>query len=117
MDSDQEQVLIRSLSVVARVIAGETLIVPIRGKVGDLASIYRLNGTASLIWRLLDSPRTIRHLGAAVAKEFEVTPDVASRDVREFAREMKSVGLVELSTSMASQEGPVGREEHIAAEL
>jgi Coenzyme PQQ synthesis protein D (PqqD) len=117
LDSDQEQVLVRSRSVVARVIAGETLIVPIRGKVGDLASIYRLNGTGSLIWRLLESPRTIRDLGIVVAKEFDVKPDVASRDVHEFVREMKSVGLVEISTSMASQGSPVGREEYLAAEL
>jgi Coenzyme PQQ synthesis protein D (PqqD) len=103
--------------VVARVIAGETLIVPIRGKVGDLASIYRLNGTGSLIWRLLECPRTIRDLGAAVAKEFEVAPDVASRDVREFVREMESVGLVEISTSMAGQESPLQRQDEIAAEL
>jgi hypothetical protein len=45
LDSGGEQILIQSHSVVARVVGGETLIVPIRGKVGDLASIYRLNGT------------------------------------------------------------------------
>lgn len=117
MDSDQEQVLVQSRSVVARVIAGETLVVPIRGNVGDLASIYRLNGTGTLIWRLLESPRMVRHLGAAVAKEFEVTLDVASRDVQKFVHEMKSVGLVEISTSMASQESSVGREEHMTTEL
>lgn len=97
--------------MVARVIAGETLIVPIRGKVGDLASIYRLNGTGSLIWRLLECPKTIRDLGAAVSEEFAVTPDIASRDVRDFVREMKSVGLVEISTSMANQENAVGARE------
>ena len=41
----KEQILVRSQAVVARVVAGETLIVPIRDKVGDLASIYSLNGT------------------------------------------------------------------------
>jgi hypothetical protein len=117
LDSDQEQVLIRSRSVVARVVAGETLIVPIRGKVGDLASIYRLNGTGSLIWGLLESPRTVGELGAAVAKEFEITPEIASRDVQEFLREMSSVGLVEVPTHLANNERPVGREEQIAAEL
>ena len=46
----KEQVLVGSRAVVARVVAGETLIVPIRGKVGDLASIYGFSGTGSLIW-------------------------------------------------------------------
>lgn len=111
LDSGERQVLIRSRSVVARVIAGETLIVPIRGKVGDLASIYRLNGTGSLIWRLLECPKTIRDLGAAVSEEFAVTPDIASRDVRDFVREMKNVGLVEISTSMTNQENAVAARE------
>jgi hypothetical protein len=110
LDSGQDQFLIRSRSAVARLIAGETLIVPIRGKVGDLASIYRLNGTGSLIWRLLESPKTICDLGAAVAKEFDVTSDAATRDVGEFVREMKSAGLVENSPCIASQQRPVGRE-------
>jgi hypothetical protein len=117
LDSGQEQVLIRSRSVVARVVAGETLIVPVRGKVGDLASIYRLNGTGSLIWRLLQFPTSVRELATAVTNAFEVTPDAANRDVEEFIREMRSVGLVEAPTSVASQKRPVGREEHIAAEL
>ncbi len=118
MDTTEEQILIRSASVVARVIGGETLIVPIRGKVGDLASIYRLNGTGSLIWKLLECPRTARQLIAALANEFDVDPNLAGRDVREFVREMQTVGLVETPASAAmSKERPVGREEHISAEL
>jgi Coenzyme PQQ synthesis protein D (PqqD) len=117
LDSCGEQILIRSRSVVARMVGGETLIVPIRGKVGDLASIYRLNGTGSLIWRLLESPATVDQLAAAISKEFEVTAGAASRDVQEFVCEMQRVGLVEIPTFAVSQERPVGREERLAAEL
>lgn len=52
-----EQVYVRSQAVVARCVAGETLIVPVRGKVGDLASIYSFNQTGSLIWRSMESDR------------------------------------------------------------
>ena len=41
---------VRSDDVVARMIGGETLIVPVRGNVGDLASIYSLNEIASVVW-------------------------------------------------------------------
>ena len=61
-DMSKEEVLVRSQSVVARVVAGETLIVPVRAKVGDLASIYSFNGTGTLIWKLLESPRTVGQL-------------------------------------------------------
>jgi Coenzyme PQQ synthesis protein D (PqqD) len=87
--------------VVARVIAGETLIVPVRAKVGDLASIYSFNGTGSLIWKLLDSPKTVKELASAVEQEYEVNSVQAEKDVTEFVGEMRVVGLVEVAAAMA----------------
>ena len=95
------ETLVRSQSVVARVVAGETLIVPIRAKVGDLASIYSFNGTGTLIWQLLESPRTVAQLATAVAESYQVDPAQAEQDVTSFVSEMKSVGLVEVPTLMA----------------
>lgn len=110
------RMLVRSQSVVSRMVAGETLIVPIRGRVGDLASIYSFNGTGSLIWQLLESPRTIGELAEAVAQQFEVEPERAEQDVERFVQEMIAVCLVEVSTVVASgTEGPVGREGLAAA--
>jgi hypothetical protein len=86
---------------VARVVAGETLIVPVRAKVGDLASIYSFNGTGTLIWKMLESPRTLSELATAVVDEYEVDRLQAERDVTHFVNEMKSVGLVEVPVAMA----------------
>jgi hypothetical protein len=97
----EDEKFIRSQSVVARVVAGETLIVPIRGKVGDLASIYSFNGTGTLIWKLLDYPKTIAQLADGVAQEYEVDAALAERDVARFVSEMKAVGLVEVPASVA----------------
>ena len=97
----KEETFLRSQSVVARVVSGETLIVPVRANVGDLASIYSFNGTGSLIWKLLESPRTVTELATAVAQEYEVEPAQAERDVTEFVHEMKAVGLVEVPASVA----------------
>lgn len=100
------ETLVRSQAVVARVVAGETLIVPIRAKVGDLASIYSFNGTGSLIWRLLESPLTVAELATAVAQTYEVDPAQAEQDVTSFVNEMKSVGLVEVpATSFVAMAG------------
>ena len=96
-----EQTLIRSQSVVARVVAGETLIVPVRAKVGDLASIYSFNGTGSVVWKLLESPKTVAELAAAVAQEYEVDPAQVQQDVTDFVSEMKAVGLVEVPSPVA----------------
>ncbi len=91
-----EEILVRSESVVARVVGGETLLVPIRAKVGDLASIYSFNGTGSLIWKLLESPRTVTQLATAIAQAYAVDAAQAEQDVTNFVSEMKSVGLVEV---------------------
>jgi Coenzyme PQQ synthesis protein D (PqqD) len=87
--------------VVARVVAGETLIVPVRAKVGDLASIYNFNGTGTLIWKLLESPRTVADLAASVVEEYDVDLTQAERDVQEFVEEMKNAGLIEVPKALA----------------
>jgi coenzyme PQQ synthesis protein D (PqqD) len=97
----REERFVRSESVIARVVAGETLIVPARAEVGDLASIYTFNGTGTLIWKLLETPKTIAQLATAVAQEYEVELDRAESDVAEFVDEMKAAGLVEIPAAMA----------------
>lgn len=92
----EEQSLIRSRSVVSRVIAGETLVVPVRNKIGDLASIYSFNATGSLIWQLLNSPASLADLIAAIQREYDVDAERARDDVTQFLDEMSSAGLLEL---------------------
>jgi hypothetical protein len=85
---------VRSDSVVSRVIAGETLVVPIRGSVGDLASIYSLNAVGSTIWQALERPKAIDDLAGLVESEYEVSSAQAQQDVEKFLVEMRAVGLV-----------------------
>jgi hypothetical protein len=96
-----DDLLTRSRSVVSRVVAGETLIVPVRGKVGDLASIYSFNGTGSLIWQLLDKSTRLPQLVDAVEREYEVGREQAQQDVEQFLNDMLSVGLLEVAPAGA----------------
>ncbi len=99
-----QQVYVRSQAVVSRRIAGETLIVPVRGKVGDLASIYSFNATGSLIWETLESPKTLADLINAVQQEYAVSSEQAEQDVKQFLNDTLSAGLVEVreQVSMAA---------------
>jgi hypothetical protein len=97
-----EELLVRSQSVVARVVAGETLIVPVRGRVGDLASIYSFNATGTLVWKLLESPKTVEEVSRAVAEAYDVDVSRAEQDVANFVNEMKVAGLVEVPVSLAT---------------
>lgn len=97
------QLFTRSHSVVSRVVAGETLIVPVRGKVGDLASIYSFNGTASLIWQLLDSPRSLTDVSDAVEREYAVDLETARQDVTQFLTDLQSVGLLDVHAAVETE--------------
>lgn len=124
--SAEEQFYVRSRSVVSRVIGGETLIVPVRGKVGDLASIYSFNGTGSWIWQSLESPKALADVIGKVADEYDIAIEQAREDVERFVKEMIAVGLVDLcprtamtagkSESLSNGRGASGQEELAVAE-
>ena len=97
--------MIRSQAVVARVLAGETLIIPVLDR-ADLASIYSLDSPGSLIWKLLGSPRTVTQLAMAFAQEYEVEPEMVRRDVADFLDEMMAVGMVEGASCGTSCDAP-----------
>jgi len=86
---------VRSNSVVSRVIAGETLIVPVRGGVGDLASIYSLNPVASSIWNAIAQPCSPQEIVDRIQQEFAAERQQVEQDVNAFLVEMESAGLVE----------------------
>ncbi|MFZ0947936.1 MAG: PqqD family protein, partial [Candidatus Sulfotelmatobacter sp.] len=98
-----EQVFVRSQAVVSRRVAGETLIVPVRGKVGDLASIYSFNETGSLIWQSMESPKGLAELISAVQQEYAVGYEQAERDVKQFLNDTLSAGLVEVRKEVCQQ--------------
>src|ERR1700677_4090066 len=96
-----EQVFVRSQAVVSRRVAGETLIVPVRGKVGDLASIYSFNETGSLIWQTLEAPKPLADLIDTVQQEYAVSHEQAERDVKQFLNDTLVAGLVESREEVA----------------
>jgi hypothetical protein len=81
-------------SFVTRQIAGETLIMPVAGKVADLESIYVLNDVGSRIWQLVGSPATTDQIADVIAREFDVAPERAAADVTEFLGALDARGLI-----------------------
>ena len=100
-----EQLFVRSQTVVSRRVAGETLVVPVRGRVGDLASIYSFNQTGSLIWQSLESPRGFAELVSIVEQEYVVEHDQARRDVKQFLQDMLSADLVQARERICEEAG------------
>ncbi len=80
--------------VVTRRIAGETVIVPVKGGVGDLNSIYTLNQTGTLIWELLGAEVPVTDIVSALCREYDVGKDAAESDIEEFLNALQAEGLI-----------------------
>jgi Coenzyme PQQ synthesis protein D (PqqD) len=85
---------IRSTAAVSRKIAEETLVVPIRGKVGDLNCIFSLNPLGSELWNQMQQEFSAAELTDWVLERYDVTPEVAASDVAAFLKDLESVSLI-----------------------
>lgn len=91
----QDDIAIRKAEgFVSRSIGDDTIIVPVRGGVGDLEAIFTLNPVGSTIWSRIDGRCSVRDLAAAVSKEYEVDTATAAADVTEFVELLMTKGLL-----------------------
>jgi hypothetical protein len=80
--------------LVSRDVAGEKIIVPIKGHVGDLEGVFTLNELGSMIWQLINGQTTARELVEAVRNEYDVGAAEAEKDVVDFLRSLEEAGLI-----------------------
>ncbi len=84
----------KNKDIISRRIAGETLLVPIRGRLADMQNIFALEGVAEYIWQQLDNERGIPELLDGVLKTFDVEKEQAKTDINEFLTELLEASLV-----------------------
>jgi hypothetical protein len=83
----------RNDDVLTRRIADETLLVPLRGRLADMQSLFALDPVAEFIWQRLDGRHTLAQIGAALVEAFAVQADEAEADLREFVAALVEAGL------------------------
>lgn len=81
--------------IVSRAIAGETILVPIKGKLADMQRIFSLSPVASYIWDRIDGEKSLAMVLDEVNAGFDVAETEAERDLREFVDELLEAGLIE----------------------
>ncbi len=89
-----DQIYRRDPSIVARQIAGEMILVPIRQNVGDLESIYLLNETALFAWQHFDGSTSLADIRSQLIQEFEVDELQAGQDLLELVADLVRVGAL-----------------------
>jgi hypothetical protein len=93
--SELEKIYRRNENFVFRHIEGETILVPIRGNVGDLDCIYSLNPVAAMVWEHLDGSADLKAIQDIIAEQYDVSADEVRTDLLSFINEMKTIAAVE----------------------
>ena len=84
----------KASDLVTRSIASETIVVPVRAHVVDLESIFSMDETGSLIWKLIDGQTTVEQIVEAICESYDVESAQATKDVNEFLDALKDAGLI-----------------------
>lgn len=90
---------VRSPDVIARRIAGETVLVPIAVRTESAArrtaNFYVLNETGEFLWKHLDIPVGVDELARHLVHQFEVSAADARADVEQFISELTECGAIQ----------------------
>ena len=84
----------QTADVVARTLAEETFLIPVKGDLTGTAEMFVLSEVGHFIWDLVDGRRGPDELVTAVVAEFDVDEARARADVDDFLSELKSHSLV-----------------------
>ena len=88
---------LRKPHVVAREIAGETLLVPVLQTGVNLQKVYLLNETSGAVWALLEESRSLDELVAALEEQYEAADEVMRGDVAAVLAEMAERKLIDVA--------------------
>lgn len=80
--------------LIKREIAGDTILVPVGQTVLDSNGLFVLNELGAFIWELLPNAKDEAEICEAILRDYEVTPEEASRDVAEFMEKLKKLEIL-----------------------
>ena len=81
-------------NIVARKIADEMLLVPIRGNLADMQRIFALNPVGEFIWNHLDGKNTVNNIRDTLLEEVDVEQTEAETDIVAFLNELQGMDLL-----------------------
>ena len=81
--------------LIKRQIAGDTILVPVGKTIYESNGLFALSELGAFIWDLLPTVNTPEEICAAILAEYEVSPEVAARDVAEFLEKLRSLNIID----------------------
>jgi len=89
---------IRGEDIISRNIAGETILVPIRGNLADMQYIFTLNSVGVFIWDHINGEYKLAEILDMLLENFETTREQAEIDTLEFIAQVMEKGLISEKT-------------------
>jgi hypothetical protein len=89
-----EKVYKKRDEIVSRNIVGETILVPVKGKLADMQKIFSLNPAAEFIWEEIDGRKDVKEIRDKIIKRFDVDASRADSDIREFIKDLLGSDLI-----------------------
>ena len=86
----------RTPDIVPRHIAGDTILVAVRGELAKLERIFVLNTVGEHIWGTLDGRKTVSNVVGSVCEAFDIDETTALADVADFLADLEDAGLATL---------------------
>lgn len=79
---------------ILREVAGNYIVVAVGNAVKDFNGVITLNETGSFLWKKLENDATEEELKSALLEEYDVSEEIASRDIGAFIKKLTDAGLV-----------------------
>ena len=78
-----------------REIAGGTVVVPVGKTSVDFNGMITLNDTGAFLWKQLENDISEEELLQRLLAEYNVTEDLAKKDINAFIAKLKDAGLID----------------------
>lgn len=79
---------------VLELVGGAYIAVAVGSEAAETNAIIRMNGTGAFLWSLLESEQTRETLLAAMRAEYDVSEEIALRDIDAFVNKLASAGIL-----------------------
>jgi len=76
---------------VTREVGQELVLVPLTGNVAQMNELFTMNETGKFIWENINEDTTIDELAEKMVEAFEVSPEIAKRDISGFLVKMSEM--------------------------
>ena len=94
MKIERHTILVKTREALTRRICDETLVIPVKGRLADLQTIFAFDGIADFVWQRIDGRRSLGAILDEVCAEFAVSGGQAEQDLAAFVADLRQAGLV-----------------------